>query len=138
MPHFHRPRIQTSKFRIFFIVFFFHFFNSEGAWAQGPQAAPPELKKMREKINEKSSKLRSLDSRFVEWGILFLRVLAGRAYLTPTRDNIKIGAILAILGCLKICIGCLQGLEGRPESSQMPIWRSCEFLSITIKFVSKN
>ena len=37
-------------------------------------------------------------------------------------------------GRLKI----LQGLEGRLETSEVPIWRSCEFLSVTMKFVSKN
>ena len=37
-------------------------------------------------------------------------------------------------GRLKI----LQGLEGRLETSEEPIWRSCEFLSVTVKFVSKN
>ena len=37
-------------------------------------------------------------------------------------------------GRLKI----LQGLEGRLETSEVPIWRSCEFLSVTSRFVSKN
>ena len=32
----------------------------------------------------------------------------------------------------------LQGLEGRLETSEVPIWRSCEFLRLTSRFVSKN
>ena len=32
----------------------------------------------------------------------------------------------------------LQDLEGRLETSEMPIWRSYEFLSVTSSFVSKN
>ena len=32
----------------------------------------------------------------------------------------------------------LQDLEGDHETCEVPIWRSCEFLSVTIKFVSKN
>ena len=32
----------------------------------------------------------------------------------------------------------LQGLKGRLETSEMPIWRSYEFLSVTSRFVSKN
>ena len=37
-------------------------------------------------------------------------------------------------GRLKI----FQGLEGRLETSEVPIWRSCEFLSVTMTFVSKS
>ena len=37
-------------------------------------------------------------------------------------------------GCLKI----LQHLEGCHASSEVPIWRSYEFLSVTSRFVSKN
>ena len=31
-----------------------------------------------------------------------------------------------------------QGLEGRLKTSEVPIWRSCEFLSVTMTFVSKT
>ena len=37
-------------------------------------------------------------------------------------------------GRLKI----LQDLEGHHETCEVPIWRSCEFLSVTSRFVSKN
>ena len=37
-------------------------------------------------------------------------------------------------GRLKI----LQGLEGHDETCEVPIWRSCDFLSVTMIFVSKN
>ena len=37
-------------------------------------------------------------------------------------------------GRLKI----LQALEGRLETCEVPIWRSCEFLSVTSRFVSKS
>ena len=37
-------------------------------------------------------------------------------------------------GRLKI----LQGLEGHDETCEVPIWRSCDFLSVTMKFVSQN
>ena len=37
-------------------------------------------------------------------------------------------------GRLKI----LQDLEGHHETCEVPIWRSCEFLSVTRRFVSKN
>ena len=46
----------------------------------------------------------------------------------------KSGLSSRFFGRLKI----LQGLEGRLETSEVPIWRSCEFLSVTMKFVSKN
>ena len=32
----------------------------------------------------------------------------------------------------------LQGLEGHDETCEVPIWRSCDFLSVTMKFVSQN
>ena len=32
----------------------------------------------------------------------------------------------------------LQDLEGHHETCEVPIWRSCEFLSVTMRFVSKN
>ena len=37
-------------------------------------------------------------------------------------------------GRLKI----LQDLEGHHETCEVPIWRSCEFLSVTMTFVSKS
>ena len=37
-------------------------------------------------------------------------------------------------GRLKI----LQGLEGHHETCEVPIWRSCELLSVTMRFVLKN
>ena len=37
-------------------------------------------------------------------------------------------------GRLKI----LQGLEGHDETCEVPIWRSCDFLSVTMIFVSKS
>ena len=35
-------------------------------------------------------------------------------------------------------LGILQDLEGHHETCEVPIWRSCEFLSVTSRFVSKN
>ena len=32
----------------------------------------------------------------------------------------------------------LQDLEGHHETCEVPIWRSCDFLSVTMKFVSQN
>ena len=36
------------------------------------------------------------------------------------------------------CLKILQDLEGHRETCEVPIWRSCEFLSVTSRFVSKN
>ena len=32
----------------------------------------------------------------------------------------------------------LQDLGGHQEANEMPIWRSCDFWSVTIRFVSEN
>ena len=47
------------------------------------------------------------------------------------QKNVKIRAILAIFRPF-------QNFEGRHASSEVRIWRSCEFLSLTMTFVSKN
>ena len=33
---------------------------------------------------------------------------------------------------------CFEDLEGHHETCEVPIWRSCEFLSVTSRFVSKS
>ena len=48
--------------------------------------------------------------------------------------NRRNGAIVTIFGPFED----LQGLKGCLETSEMPIWRSYEFLSVTSRFVSKN
>ena len=47
---------------------------------------------------------------------------------------VKLGAAVAIFRLFKD----LQDLEGRHAESEVPMWRSCEFWSDTIKFVSQN
>ena len=47
---------------------------------------------------------------------------------------VQIGAILAIFRPFED----LQDLEGRHETCEMRIWRSSEFLNVTIRSVSKN
>ena len=47
---------------------------------------------------------------------------------------VEIGAILRILRPFED----LQGLKGRLEKMEMPIWRSYELFSVTSRFVSKN
>ena len=65
------------------------------------------------------------------------KILEKKVWVVPivfVKKSSKSELSSRFFGRLKI----LQGLEGRLETSEVPIWRSCEFLSVTSRFVSRN
>ena len=72
--------------------------------------------------------------RYSEDDIVFFQNLVRVDAVDFGKKSSKSELSSRFFGRLKI----LQDLEGHHESCEVPIWGSCEFLSVTSRFVSKN